>query len=309
MKTDRTFGAPEPGKAYRSREGAYLLAVQDGLLAVADTPSGWFLPGGGTDPGESHEACICRECLEELGCPARAGQYMGCADGYLGQTDFGPIHAIQFYYAGALGTKSQEPIEPDHTFIWVPVEEAAQKMKLEMQRWAVQKLLEKTGQAGEQWDLYTQDRVLTGETHLRGAPLPEGRYHLVVHIWIRNPKGQFLISQRGADRPAFPLLWECTGGSVVKGEDSLTGALREVKEEVGLDLPPEGGKLIHSEVRGEGFQDILDVWLFDYNGPLALEKATTKEVAQCRWMDKSEIQALYDSGELVPTLGYVFPLL
>ena len=41
MKTDRTFGAPEPGKAYRSREGAYLLAVQDGLLAVADTPSGW----------------------------------------------------------------------------------------------------------------------------------------------------------------------------------------------------------------------------------------------------------------------------
>ena len=44
MKTDRTFGAPEPGKAYRSREGAYLLAVQDGLLAVADTPSGWSQP-------------------------------------------------------------------------------------------------------------------------------------------------------------------------------------------------------------------------------------------------------------------------
>ena len=103
--------------------------------------------------------------------------------------------------------------------------------------------------------------------------------------------------------------WVLPKGTVEEGEEYKETALREVKEEVGLDLPPEGGKLIHSEVRGEGFQDILDVWLFDYNGPLALEKATTQEVAQCRWMDKSEIQALYDSGELVPTLGYVFPLL
>lgn len=46
----------------------------------------------------------------------------------------------------------------------------------------------------ELWDLYTKDRVLTGETHVRGQPLPAGRYHLVVHVWIRNAKGQYLIS-------------------------------------------------------------------------------------------------------------------
>lgn len=161
----------------------------------------------------------------------------------------------------------------------------------------------------EQWDLYTKDRTPTGETHLRGVPLPEGRYHLVVHIWIQNSAGQFLVSQRAASRPTFPLMWECVGGSVVKGEDSLKGALREVKEEVGLSLPPETGRLVHSEVREEGFHDILDVWLFPYDGPVALENATTDEVAQCRWLDKSGVQALYDSGKLVPTLGYVFPLL
>lgn len=158
----------------------------------------------------------------------------------------------------------------------------------------------------EQWDLYTKERALTGETHLRGDPLPEGRYHLVVHVWIRNAQGQYLISQRAASRPTFPLLWECVGGSVVKGEDSLTGALREVQEEVGLALPPETGRLVFSETRGAGFQDILDVWLFEYNGPLALEAATTDEVAQCRWMDGGQIQALCDKGEWVPTLDYFF---
>ena len=31
-------------------------------------------------------------------------------------------------------------------------------------------------------------------------------------------------------------MWKCVGGSVVKGEDSLLGAIREAKEEVGIDL-------------------------------------------------------------------------
>lgn len=306
VKIDATFGEREAGKAYRDREGAYLLAVEKGMLAVADTPSGWFLPGGGIEPEESHEGCVERECLEELGSPARVGEYLGCAEGFMMLDYDGPFHPIQFYYAGTLGAPVQEPTEPGHALRWVPVEEAAQKMYLEWQRWAVKKLLEKDA---ELWDLYTEDRVLTGETHVRGKPLPEGRHHLVVHVWVRNGKGEYLISQRAADRPTFPLMWECTGGSVVKGEDSLAGALREVKEEVGLDLVPEDGRVVLSMVRGEGFHDIVDVWLFDYDGPLALEKATTKEVAQCRWMDAGEIRQLFEAGEFVDTLGYFFEVL
>ena len=141
MRIDKTFGLPEPGKTYRDREGAYLLAVQNGMLAVADTPTGWFLPGGGIDPGEDHVACICRECLEELGCPAQAGAYIGCADAFMMLLRDGPFHPIQYYYAGTLGRKIQEPVEDDHHLCWVPVREAARKMKLEMQRWAVQQLL------------------------------------------------------------------------------------------------------------------------------------------------------------------------
>ena len=157
----------------------------------------------------------------------------------------------------------------------------------------------------ELWDLYTRNRRLTGETHIRGEKLPPERYHLVVHVWIKNSEGQWLISRRSASRPTFPLKWECVGGSVTAGEDSLTGALREAKEEVGVDLLPSAGTLVNSTIR-DHFQDIKDDWLFLYDGPIALSAATTDEVADMRWMTVEEIRALYDAGELVHTLGYFF---
>ena len=84
----------------------------------------------------------------------------------------------------------------------------------------------------ELWDLYTEDREKSGETLVRGQEIPEGRYHLVADAWIVNSKGEYLISQRSASRPTFPLMWECVGGSVLAGEDSLAGALREAREEL-----------------------------------------------------------------------------
>ena len=157
----------------------------------------------------------------------------------------------------------------------------------------------------ELWDLYTRDRVCTGETHIRGEKLPPEHYHLVVHVWIRNSRGEWLISQRAASRPTFPLMWESVGGSVTAGEDSLTGAIREAKEEVGVDLDPTLGRLVNSTVR-EHFQDIKDDWVFIHDGTIDLSNATTDEVADMRWMTVAEIRRLYDTGELVHTLGYFF---
>ena len=162
----------------------------------------------------------------------------------------------------------------------------------------------------ELWDLYTEDRELTGKEHIRGEELPENLYHLVVHVWIKNSKGEYLISQRSANRPAFPLMWECVGGSVLKGELSIDGAIREAKEEVGVELLPDNGKLIFSKIRkiinGKKFNDIVDVWLFEYDGDVVLNNATTDEVEQTVWMKKSQILDLFEQKKLVDTLKYFF---
>ena len=162
----------------------------------------------------------------------------------------------------------------------------------------------------EIWDLYNENRELLGKDHVRGEQLPIDGYHLVVHVWIRNSKGQYLISQRSANRPTNPLMWECVDGSVVKGEDSLQGVLREVKEEVGIDLLPEKGQVVLSDIKkiefGKVVNKIVDVWLFDYDGEVDLGNATTDEVAQVAWMNGEQIKELFDANMFVDTLEYFF---
>lgn len=160
----------------------------------------------------------------------------------------------------------------------------------------------------EIWDLYDIGRNLTGRTMVRGEEVPDGCYHLVVHVWITDGHGNWLISQRGANRPNNPLKWECVGGHVVVGETSLQGALRETVEEVGVTLDPAAGTVIWDKTRGvidgKKHNDMMDVWLFRYDGPVDLQKATTREVEQVKWMTAGELRSLWDRGEMVPSLDY-----
>lgn len=91
-------------------------------------------------------------------------------------------------------------------------------------------------------------------------------------------------------------MWECVGGSVVKGEDSLQGAIRTVKEKVGVDLNPKSGKVLFAKTRkiieGKIFNDIMDVWLFEYDGEGDWGNATTDEEAHVAWMNRSQIKRI-----------------
>lgn len=162
----------------------------------------------------------------------------------------------------------------------------------------------------EIWDLYDENRELLGKDHVRGEQLPIDGYHLVVHVWIRNSKGEYLIAQRSANRQTYPLMWECVDGSVIKGENSLQGALREVKEEVGVDLLPKKGHVILSDIKkiefGKVVNKIVDIWLFKYDGEVDLSNATTDEVAQVAWMNREQIKELFEHNMFVETLEYFF---
>ena len=157
----------------------------------------------------------------------------------------------------------------------------------------------------EIWDLYNRNREIIGE-HIRGMEMPEGGYHLVVHIWIRNSEGKYLMTQCSANKKTYPLAWECVGGSVLKGEESLHAALREVHEEVGIVLSPEDGRKVLTQIRDFAgkvrVNDINDVYLFEYDGLIPLAEATTDEVAQAKWMSRDEIMELYRNRDMVKVI-------
>jgi len=103
----------------------------------------------------------------------------------------------------------------------------------------------------------------TGRTGERGKPLNQGEYYLIVDVWVINNKNEFLISKRVPTAKVEPDRWQPTCGNAVAGEDSISAALREVKEELGIMLDPQNGEMIK---RYTAWDDaIIDVWLFRQN--------------------------------------------
>lgn len=140
----RVFGTPCPGVQYHTRAGAYLIAVAKGEIAMIQTPKGCFLPGGGLDPGETHADCIRRECLEEMGFRIRVDQRLCSAESYLVHEAVGYFHPVQYYYTGILLESVCEPVESDHHLVWLPCAQAAGRMCVEQQAWAVRQALKET---------------------------------------------------------------------------------------------------------------------------------------------------------------------
>ncbi len=59
---------------------------------------------------------------------------------------------------------------------------------------------------------------------------------LIVHTLIVNSKGEILMLQRAEDEKVLPLFWDIPGGTLEDGEDPAMGAIRETKEETGIDI-------------------------------------------------------------------------
>ena len=139
----------------------------------------------------------------------------------------------------------------------------------------------------EKWDLYNAKREKSGITMCRGEIIPKGLYHLSVSVWIVNQQGQYLLSQRHPKKQ-YPLYWECTGGSVFSGETSLQGAIREVKEELGILLTPGSEKLIY-QTRRENVQDFYDVWLFHRDIKIEEMRLQETEVVDVQWVSSDKL--------------------
>ena len=93
-------------------------------------------------------------------------------------------------------------------------------------------------------------------------------------------------------------MWECTGGSAIKGETSLQAALREVKEELGIEVNSETGKFIGSTLRYyPNCPDILDVWIFESNVSIDEVTIQKEEVCDVMWASSEKIKSLYDENQ------------
>ena len=150
----------------------------------------------------------------------------------------------------------------------------------------------------ELWDIYDKDRNKTGRTMKRGEPMKDGDYHLVVHICIFSSDGKMLIQQRQPFKDGWSNLWDITvGGSSVAGDTSIDAAVREVREEVGIQLSPAELRKTMTIDFGHGFDDFYTV---TKDVDISSLKLQYEEVQQVKWADADEIKSMIDEGIFIP---------
>ncbi|MFP4462207.1 MAG: NUDIX hydrolase [Thermotogota bacterium] len=150
----------------------------------------------------------------------------------------------------------------------------------------------------ELWDVLDENRNKTGRLVERENPdslLEPGEYHLVVFAFIRNRDGRFLISKRAPNK-TFPNMWEITGGSAVTGDDSETAILREIKEELGIDVDPEKGRLLKSFKIDDDRSFFADIWYFEHDVDLSQVVCQPEEVTEAKLASKDEMMKMVNDG-------------
>ena len=149
-------------------------------------------------------------------------------------------------------------------------------------------------------DIYDANRNFTGKTIPReGAFLQEGEYMLYVLAIVQNAQGKYLITQRSLDKHWAAGWWEVTGGGVLTGETSVQAVVREVGEEVGLDVSAEPVYAYENVDLKHGDNYIVDIYHFHLDVTEDDVTLQDSEAIGCKFATWEEICALAEQGRFL----------
>ena len=143
----------------------------------------------------------------------------------------------------------------------------------------------------------------TGGIVSRDKAHRDGIRHRTAHVWvIREEKGriQVLLQKRSANKESFPGMYDTSSaGHIPAGCEPLDSALRELREELGIEAGE--GQLCYigaicnryeAQFRGKIFRDNEYCSVYLYREPLDAESLhlQTEEVERVDWFDLEQVR-------------------
>lgn len=148
----------------------------------------------------------------------------------------------------------------------------------------------------EVWDAYRIDGTKAECDLVRGEPIPAGLFHLVCEVLVKHIDGSYLLMQRDFNKEGYPGMFEATsGGSALKGESPVCAALRELKEETGINAT-ELTQINKTYGDTAIFYSYLCVTDYDKSSV----KLQEGETISYRWVSKDEFLKFMDTQESIP---------
>ena len=140
----------------------------------------------------------------------------------------------------------------------------------------------------EQLQLFDKDKNMLNEGIARDKKkeLQEGKYFMIILLFIENNEKKFLIQKTSINRDSE---YATTGGHVTYGDTALKTVIKEAKEELGLTLNENEVKEIETLKGQYGY-----VSIYYCNKKIDINELTIQdeEVDSLYWMSEEEINKL-----------------
>ena len=144
----------------------------------------------------------------------------------------------------------------------------------------------------EYLDLYNERKEKIGKTILRGTEVPLGYYIMICIVFIENSEGKFLFQYTSKEKGS---IWATTGGHVKSGDDALTTAVIEVKEELGIKLDKNKLKHVFTGIKNDR---ILEVFYIKQDIDIESLTLQKEEVESVKWLSKDELKELINQDNV-----------
>ncbi|MDE2025956.1 MAG: NUDIX domain-containing protein [Patescibacteria group bacterium] len=127
---------------------------------------------------------------------------------------------------------------------------------------------------------------------LRSKAHAEGVWHRISQIWVINKNKQILCQRRSLSKDNNPGKWETFfGGHVAPGESYEEGAVKEVREDLGLSLTLLDLHFF-TKVKSEVSKHMQSGFYIIWNGAIADLQIEKEEIEEVVWKDFLEVEKI-----------------
>lgn len=163
--------------------------------------------------------------------------------------------------------------------------------------------------AAQEWlDIVdANDRVVGRDTRARVHEA--GHFHRSAHIVLFNSQGQVFIQLRSMSKDSGAGLWDTSAaGHVESGESYLECAVRELSEELGINVGRAALKRVATlSPQARNGMEFTRIFTVICDQPLSLQ---AEEIDDGRWLTPADLNAWIaaDEGEFTEVFRIIWPL-
>ena len=146
-------------------------------------------------------------------------------------------------------------------------------------------------------DIFDENNNPTGEVKEKVQAHEDGNFHRTAHVWIMNDKKELLLQKRSATKKSHPNCWDISGAGHIKVEESvIDGVIRELKEELGVEVKEEDLQYIATikSTKNPKNMEFQYVYLLNCNKEIKEYIFEDKEVSEVKYVFYKDLEKMVE---------------